>query len=420
MAKPKKHTGWVRLDNAAIIFPASSDREDPKVFRFSCSLRKTVHPGTLQLALDETLKLFPGFLNVLKHGFFWYYLEASELTAKVHPDQQPVCSPLYDQNEVRLLFDVSYHANRINVEVYHAVTDGTGAMQFLQSLVCRYLSLLHPALKTELPEVEGSGASASEKMADSFQKYYDPKKKGRMRPEPSYRIRGTRLSENRLKIVEGILPLDKTLALAKQHKTTLTIYLAAMLICAIHENMSLRERRRPITLSVPVNLRNYFSSASVRNFFGVIYISHQESGEIAFEELLASIALQFREKLKPEALAENLSYMVAMEKNAFIRAIPLALKDLGLRAIYRRTDNDVTAALSNVGKITLPEAFSEHIDYFDVMSSTRKQQVCICSYQNKLVINFTDRFVSADIQKTFFRSLSRQGIDISIVTNPID
>ena len=45
---------------------------------------------------------------------------------------------------VALLFQVSYDKNRINFEVYHALTDGTGAMHFLQELVQNYLILAHP------------------------------------------------------------------------------------------------------------------------------------------------------------------------------------------------------------------------------------------------------------------------------------
>lgn len=47
---------------------------------------------------------------------------------------------------------MSYHKNRINFEVYHALTDGTGAMNFITELVQDYLILAHP--EVELPRIE--------------------------------------------------------------------------------------------------------------------------------------------------------------------------------------------------------------------------------------------------------------------------
>ena len=37
--------------------------------------------------------------------------------------------------------------NRINFEVYHALTDGTGAMNFITELVQDYLILAHPEVE---------------------------------------------------------------------------------------------------------------------------------------------------------------------------------------------------------------------------------------------------------------------------------
>ena len=73
--KEKKDRQWSRLDNAAKIFPSTSGKRDTKVFRFACELVRPVEEAILQQALDRTLEEFPGFLCVLKHGLFWYYLE---------------------------------------------------------------------------------------------------------------------------------------------------------------------------------------------------------------------------------------------------------------------------------------------------------------------------------------------------------
>lgn len=421
MAKSKRHTGWTRLDNAAKIFPPTSDKRDPKVFRFSCELSEEVNPDILQTALDQTLERFSGFLTVLKHGFFWYYLENTDLRPSVHIENTQICTPLFDRNVHSLLVDVSYFHMRINFEVFHALTDGTGAVEFLKSLVCRYLELAH---QDDFPgHAPGSGfdASNSERWADSFQKYYNPKEKKGILSPAAYKVRGSRLSENRIKVVEGIMPVDKVLALARSHNTTMTVLLTSILLCSLHSMMSLRDCKKPVAIAVPVNLRNHFSSGSTRNFFAVVSIRYnfsRNSSELA--DVISSVAAQLKQMTAKESLAQQINALVSMEKNIAIRAIPLVLKDFGLKIAYAFNDRSVTAALSNVGSVKLPQAYHKYIRLFDVMTSTKKLQICMCSFQNHLVINFTDSFLSADVQKTFFRTLANMGVPIEIITNPLE
>ena len=109
-------------------------------------------------------------MYILRNGLFWYYLEAGDLRPKVHEENTGVCSQLFYRNQRHLLFDVSYYRNRINLEVYHALTDGTGALQFLQYLLCAYLSGVHPGqVPRELAD-ELSPAPISSRAEDSFKK----------------------------------------------------------------------------------------------------------------------------------------------------------------------------------------------------------------------------------------------------------
>lgn len=421
MAKPKKNVQWARLDNAAKIFPPTSDKNDPKVFRFVCELYEDIDAGTLQRALDQTLESFSGYLSVLKHGFFWYYLEATEKRPLVHEEDNEICSPLYDQNEHTLLFDVSYFRKRINFEIYHVLTDGTGALEFMRSLICTYLSIRHRDKLGDDPPTSGYDGSFTEQMADSFQKYYDPKKKKSEKLPRAYSLRGSRLSENRIKVIEGILPVDRLLALSRSCGTTITVLLTAVLMCSIADGMSVRDKKRPVVISVPVNLRNYFSSESTRNFFGIIYVSYHFGKEPEdIESVIKSITEQFEVKLTKENLLKDISSHVSMEHNAALRAVPLVIKDFFMRLGYDLNALSVTAALSNVGKITMPQAYVPYIRHFDVMTSIKTLQICMCSFKNNMVVSFTDSFVSADVQKSFFRYFTKHEIPVEIVTNPLD
>ena len=72
--KARGPKSWSRLDNAAKIFPPTSNARDTKVFRFACELREQVQEAPLQRALEETLALFPIFRSVIRHGLFWLSL----------------------------------------------------------------------------------------------------------------------------------------------------------------------------------------------------------------------------------------------------------------------------------------------------------------------------------------------------------
>ena len=161
---------WSRLDNAAKIFPPTSNKQDTKVFRFACQLNEWVDRDILQQAAERTLEVFPTFRSVLNHGLFWYYLEKTDLLPIVEPEYRPPCGQIYDPSSRNLLFEITCYRDRINLEVYHALTDGTGALQFLKTLVCNYLSIKYPQLRQELLSEIEYDASVSDRGDDSFLK----------------------------------------------------------------------------------------------------------------------------------------------------------------------------------------------------------------------------------------------------------
>ena len=143
------YSNWRKLDNAALAFPLVTGKNDTRVFRFYCELKENVKPELLQAALEKTMEKYPLFQMVLRKGLFWFYLEHRDIRPIVKEEKKPPCSRLYIPDKKNLLFQVSYYEKRINFEVFHALTDGTGAMHFLQELVSNYLKKAHP--KQDLP-----------------------------------------------------------------------------------------------------------------------------------------------------------------------------------------------------------------------------------------------------------------------------
>ncbi|MDR2655287.1 MAG: hypothetical protein LBC56_04315 [Oscillospiraceae bacterium] len=418
---PKKNSLWFKLDNAAKVFPPTCDDADPKVFRFACELYEDIEQEILQKALDKTVAYFPGYLVVLKHGLFWYYMEPTGRRPVAVRESKEVCSPIYDKNTAGLLFEVSFYKNRINLEIFHALSDGTGALAFLKMLVCNYIAGRYKDEFAQIPPYSGDGASDSEKMADSFQKYYNPKEKQNIIDKFACRVKGHRLPGNRVKVIGGLIPVDKTLELARKFKTSVTVFLTAVLICSIHETMSIKEEKKPVNICIPVNLRNFFASETMRNFFGAFNVSYNFSKSPKdLESVTAAVAESFQKNLTAEMLAHRMNSLAAMEHNLLVRALPLVIKDPFVRLGYYYSERSTTGTLSNVGRVDLPDEYAKYIRIFDVMSSTKKIQACVCSFRNNMTVNFLDHFVSTDIQKHFFRTLAKMGLPVEITANQFD
>ena len=259
-------------------------------------------------------------------------------------------------------------------------------------------------------------------MADSFQKYYSGRREGKRTPfRTAYRIHGPKVAEYRIRVIEGVLPVDAVLRKAREYHTTVTVFLTAVLMRAIYEEMTVRERKKRMVLTIPVNLRQYFASGSARNFFSLIAIAYQFSRQPAeLEDIICYVDECFKQELTTERLEERLNSLGALEHNVFARIAPLIFKDLCLRIAYQISTLTETATLSNIGRVDMPEEMREEIRLFDVFVSTDKLQICMCSYRNNMVISFTSPFVSTDIQKNFFRTLTEMGIEAEIAMNPID
>ena len=417
--KKNKELSWRQLDNAAKIFPPNSNKQDTKVFRFDCRLKEEIQSPILQKALDKTMLSFPLYASIIRKGLFWYYFEASDLKPIVKEESKVPCGQIYDEDIKGLLFEVTYYKKRINLEIHHALTDGVGALQFLRTLVLNYLVMAHEEALKECDLVLDYDASRAEQEDDGFKKY-SSKDKGdkKVSVGKAYKFKGDKIGGDFLQVINGIVSVKAVLEKARSYDTTLTIYLSALLIESIGKQMSQREKKQPVVISVPVNLRPYFQSASARNFFSVILVPYVfGTGEDTLQDIIRSLKAFFDKELKTEKIQARINHLVALEKNYVTRAIPLVLKKPTLKIAHHLTNEEVTTSFSNIGKVTMPKALEPYIDGFDVCVSTKKIQVCLCSYGDQLSISFTSPFVSTEVQKHFFRELTNRGIDVTLSTN---
>lgn len=411
----QKRAYWRSLDNAAKLFSAASSPKDTRVFRFYCELKEEVKEEILQEALNQTIQKYPVFLSVMRKGLFWHYLEKSELRPVVREEYKEPCSSLYVRDKKTLLFEVTYYKKWINFEVFHALTDGTGATEFLRELVKNYLYLIHEE-DLEPVELSNQYLTVKDQEDDSFSRYYDPdfprKKKKKIR---AVQIKKGGKGYEELQINEASMSVKELLGIAREKKVSMSVLLTAAFICAIHEEMSRMQEKKPVILMVPVNLRKIFPSDSMLNFFGYIEPGYQfGGGKDSFEDVLEAVKLYFQENLSKEHMAGRMNELIAIEKHKILKWAPLELKNRCIRAGAKMAEQEVTAVLSNMSVVKMPEDYAQYIEKFGVYTSTNRTELCICSFQDTLSLGFTSRYDSTNIQRNFYRILKELGASVKV------
>lgn len=407
---------WRKLDNAAKLFSAASTKRDTRVFRFYCELREEIEEAKLQQALDRTLVKYPMFLSVMRKGLFWHYLEQSNLRPVVRKETREPCRNLYIRDKKELLFEVTYYKKRINFEVFHALTDGTGASEFIRELVKNYLFLVHEGDGLADLELNEKTVTVSDQEDDGFAKYYSRDNKGRKKNRrKAYQIR--RNSDlGSLQVTEAEVKVVDLAKKAKEYGVSMTVYLTAVLMCAIHGKMSRRQEEKPVALMVPVNLRKFFPTDSMLNFFSWLEVEHRfGQGKDSLNEVIREVKQYFDEGLTKEKMGERMSEYFALEVHPILRLAPLGLKNFCIGFGSRSSAKEITAIFSNMGIIRMPEDYAKYIERFGVFTSTPKVELCMCSFEENVYLGFTSRFDSSVIKKNFFCILEQEGIKVTLL-----
>ena len=396
---------------------AASTKNDTRVFRFYCELKEEVQPELLQAALDRTIETYPVFLSVIRKGVFWNYLEKSNLHPVVREEYKEPCSRIYIKDKKSLLFEVTYFKKRINFEVFHVLTDGTGATEFLRELVKDYLYLAHQREGLTDISLLPEDVTVQDQENDSFAKYYTKNtKRPRVKNTRAYQIKKPRKENGAMQVRESVLSVQQVLRRSRELGVSMTVFLTTVYLMAIHEEMSKMQEKDPVKLMVPVNLRKFFPSDSMLNFFNWIEPGHMfGKGRDSFEEVLEEVKQSFAQELTKEKMAEHMNELIALEMHPVLKFAPAELKNLCIHAGAKFSEKNTTAIFSNMSAVHMPEEYIPYIERFGVYTSTPKMELCMCSFGDKLSLGFTSRFDTENIQRNFFRILKEQGIESEMI-----
>lgn len=421
----KDRSTWYKLDLSANVYPTLQRKNFSSVYRISITLKESIQPELLQKAVDMTLPRFPTFKVALRSGFFWRYLEPNHRPGPfVHPDIENPCMPMRFRSNNRYLIRIYYYEKRISLEVFHSLSDGNGALCLLETIIAVYLRLQGHDIPNEMGVLDIEAEPSPEEFEDAYVRYATSKFCPPRKQQKAYRIRGMLEPFYTLNIICGVIPVDKLLNVARQYKVSVTEYLNAVLLYALMEKQNEDRvfREKPLKIAMPVNLRKFFPSGTLRNFITMVYPSiDPRMGTYTFEDILTQVHHYMRYYINDKFLNADITTNAVTQQNPFIRVVPLFLKDWVVKQFYIRVqDLQSSAGLTNLGVINLSKELQEHVDRFDVLMGqpfSARTNCAIISYQNTLTINFASSIVETDVERIFFRKLVQDGIPVKIETN---
>ena len=426
---PESQSKWYRMDNSADIYPMSSTATTMSIFRLSAEMENFVDGDNLETALKDILPRFPTFAVQLRKGFFRYYFDQNELPPRAFPDNGILFQKIDSLKNNRYLFRVQYYKKRISVDFFHGLCDASGAIEFLKSLVYRYLD----ECGEELPpkgniKVVGEPVRSAE-TEDSISKYYTQYNLlggvvGKMAGKNCFGIRGRRFTTLGYGLIHGYTSAEKLHAAAKAHNCTVTAFIAAAALLSIKKAFfKNNESGLDLVAMIPVNLRKIFPSETLTNFTTLTKCAVNPA--VTPDDLDAYIAIckrQLAESLSDTGeLAEKLSLSAFYSTNPLMKILPVGLKTFFTKfgkAVSKKTKQ--TLIISNLGVVKMPSGMERFVNRFTFNINISKKvpvNIGVVTYNGITAISFTRMIISTDFEKTFFRMLTDMGLEIEISSN---
>ncbi len=416
----------MKLDNAAKIYPAARRRYWTNVFRLAVTYKDPVDPEVLKKALGRVIKRFPSVAARLSSGFFWYYIEEIGHTPEILREEDHPLNRMTFRDIKKCAFRVLYYNNRMSVEIFHSITDGNGGMVFVKTLAAEYIRLKYGE---EVPCENGildiNDEPCREELEDSFGRYASPVNPGWKEPD-AFAVRGTPEDDGFMHVVTGIMDAGEIRKTAKSYGVTVTTFLAAVMMKSIYDLQNERVKNpkhlKPIRVLIPVNLRSFLPSKTMRNF--AQYITPDidpRLGEYTFEEMINAIHHKMGLDLNAKYLAAKFTPNVRSEQVKLLRVMPLFIKNFAMKLVYSAVgEKKSSICMSNLGVVELPESMVKHVERIDFVLGVQATSPVNCgvvSYNGKLVVNFVRGIKEPDLERNFFTTLRKMGIHVLVESN---
>ena len=472
---------WRKLDNSAKIFPLSAGKKYSTVFRISAVMKEKVNPIILEKSVNITLEKYSSFKVKMKYGFFWYYLEENPKEPIVEEEKDYPCKYIEPSKNNDYLFKVTYFDKKINIDIFHVLTDGGSGTVFFREIIYTYLELLHPTVFNSNERITRKIEFNTE---DSYLKNYLKDSKGNSSSKKAYTLKGKKIKLGAISAIHEIIDITDLKKECEKYNATVTQYLTSVLIYSIYEanykkqffiktfkcskddknnlkdNKKICFFKKPIKVCIPVNLKKYFPSKTMSNFFSYITLeadmkklvnnnlqnnndskskdeqkcvngnaeaetnSCERKGidSSLFETIIDFVKNDFKQKLTEEEIIKTMSANVKLGTNLFIKLIPLELKKAIVRLSYLEIRKYTTITFSNIGRIGIIGKYKDYIDEFLMLIApepVEKIKCAGCTFENKMSFTFTSILNDNSIEKTFYNFLKNRGINVKVESNGV-
>ncbi len=422
--------GFIALDNSALIYPPTEAAYNTNTFRLSVDLTCEVQVEILRQAAHDLLDRCPYAKVRLKKGFFWYYLSPNEAEIPIWQEGSYPAGRFEFRRNNHYLIKIIAGKRRIAIECFHALTDGSGALSYLKLLIERYCCLAGIADVHFADGLSIAGTPDACEFSDPFQQLYDRT----IRPFPAasraYHRKGEGGRSEAVKVIRAQVGLREIKERAQARSLTIGEYLSAVFLMSLQQlqaqQVPAQPKRRPIRLSVPVNLRKVFRRETMRNFtlFALIGID-PALGSYTFSEIATQVRLQMAQAVEPKQLLSQIRRNVAGERSAALRFAPTLLKNPLFKLLSDTLgDQQYSGVISNLGYVSLPAAFSPLVEAMDFHLSPgllNPVSIAVVGYGGNLAINFTS-YDDDDtaLERLFCTFLVEDGVAVSVASNRED
>ncbi len=411
---------WYKVDNAANMYCFARSREFSRTYRNSILLRDEIDVSVMQTALEKTMKRFPSMSTVLRTGVFWPYLEHTDTVPEI---SEELCFPgryIFHNGENSPCSRVSVYKNRLSIEMFHGIGDGSGSIAFIRTLITTYFELKGVKISDYGDVKNTADEPTAAEVEDSNARYAEPIKKAAKPKNPLLYIGENNQIKDFTRFVFGRFPVEDVKTAAKKYGLTITEYLCTAMIL-MYIKCSPEPITLPIKISVPVDLRRRFPSDSVRNFVFMTDVTFNPNGrtDVAFDEIADSVRGMAAMGSTPEKLRAAVSTNVAAERNPITSAVPYPIKKIVMRKSYRDMQYSYTTILSNLGEIKFPPEIAPLVLEADgCLNKTPFLHFGCAAVSLNGIFNltFTSANMNTEREKFFFRLLSSHGIRVRVDT----
>lgn len=416
---------WYPLDNAAQIFPMISKKKDTNSFRLSAVLKEKVDNILLEEATRLALMRYQTFKVRLKKGVFWYYLEYNDKEVIVR-EEDPYFTESNDykkQNDY--LFNITYYGKRISIEIFHALSDGGGGLEFFKTILYHYLLLKGEEIKNEGEILTKEVEELLDESQDSFKYNYKSKTNKIDKENSAYKIKGAVHKHKWVDCIQAIMDVDDLINKCKEYSCTITEFITALITYNIYYTYYLFDNsKKAIKLFVPVNARKYFKSKTLRNFALFIRTNSIYNGDIKLIDVINDVKETFNFELSKERMYARIKSNIKLEKNFFVRFMILPIKTLIVKLFFKLLGTDSnTLSFSNLGKVEMPYEMANHIDRLEFANGASldaRINAALITFNNKAVLTFSSVLIDRSLQANIISMLQKEGIRLVICTNDLE